>query len=402
VNHLKKILAVTAVLVAALGMSASSCELPIGGVVGGCRTAVDCSPFQECNAGACRCVDNRGCGDGEFCNAVFKCQTIAGCQDNTDCEEQGADLVCNTKIGQCDPRSICFDDSNCPLNKICSASGSCVDACMDEADCVPGAGCVREVGNEALGVCAVGSCSDTTQCRAGYNCDLPTHTCVFDTRGPFCGACQAFDPEDPQCGDGQYANYCLIDTSDPTGDGHFCGVDCSQEQACPSGYECSQVIIVGPPATPQCGVETCVNQRCTQTGGGCTLPEDCPLGPPGGDCPRGHTGICAGSSTQVCNSDEECGGSVGSCRKAQCSGGENAAIGFCSCVIDGDCPADTCEDADLTDPDNPVYGHCYLSGKLCVDSITDCSVIACVNGGCLIGSNCAPSGERRCGDLLQP
>src|SRR5205814_1809743 len=141
----------------------------------------------------------------------------------------------------------CVFDSQCPIGRICSDSGACIDACRDEADCVFGAGCVRS-GGELLGQCKANACSRTQDCPAGKNCDLATNRCVDDQRGPFCGACSSFDPSHPQCGD--QANYCLIDTGDPTGNGHFCGVDCSQEQGCPSAYSCQDVIIVGPPATP--------------------------------------------------------------------------------------------------------------------------------------------------------
>ncbi len=364
-----------------------------------CRTNLDCGPFKSCNTqtGQCRCVDDRGCGEGEFCNAVFQCQTVSGCGDNTDCETQGSDLICSIKNGQCGPRGVCIQDSQCPLGRVCDdQSGACIDACRDEADCALGGGCIRE-GGSALGRCRANACSRTQDCPPGRNCDLATNTCVEDLRGPFCGPCQSFDPSNPQCGDDP-ANYCLIDTSDPTGNGHYCGVDCSQEQGCPSGFACQDVIIVGPPATPQCGVEVCNNGLCSQTGAQCQRNEDCPIGPPGGDCARGRVGICAGTSSQTCMSDADCGGAMGSCRTATCSGGENSAIGFCSCVIDADCPADECRGADLSDPNNPVSGRCFLSGRRCYAQ-EDCNVIACVNGGCLIGRNCAPDADRRCQDL---
>lgn len=385
---------------AALALAGSNCpNPPFGNVTGGrCRTNVDCGLFRSCNVGTgvCGCTDDRGCGDGEFCNGVSQCQTISGCQDNTDCETQGQDLICNVKDSVCSPRGICLQDSQCPLGKICEGStGACVEACRDEGDCILGAGCIRE-GTNPLGTCRAGACSRTQDCVPGSNCDLTTNTCVADDRGPFCGACQAFDPQDPQCGDP--ANYCLIDTGDPTGNGHFCGVDCSQQQGCPSGFSCEDVIIVGPPATPQCGVEACVGNICTQSGTSCTQNEDCPFGPPGGDCPRGHEGICLGTQNQTCRTDGDCGGSPGSCVTAACSGGENAAIGFCSCVIDADCPNDNCRGADLSDPNNPVTGNCFISGRRCFDD-TDCAVIACVEGGCLIGQNCAPNMDRRCQDL---
>jgi hypothetical protein len=45
-----------------------------------------------------------------------------------------------------------------------------------------------------------------------------------------------------------------------------------------------------------------------------------------------------------------------------------------------------------------VAGHCLLSGHRCF-AAEDCNVIACVQGGCLIGRNCKPGQDRRCVDL---
>lgn len=401
--HARMLHAALFTLVAVPFVLGSSCpNTPFSNLQGAaCRTDAQCGLFKSCNlqTGQCQCTDSRGCGEGEFCNAVLQCQVISGCTDNTDCETQGQDLICNVKTGQCSPRGVCLGDSQCPLGRICdSGTGACVPACRDDADCVLGAGCIIP-GGQTLGECRAGACANTAACPPGDFCDLTVNQCVEDERGPFCGPCQFFDPSDPQCGDP--ANYCLIDTGDPSGDGHFCGVDCSQQQGCPSGFACQDVIIVGPPATPQCGVEICNNGRCSQTGGTCVMDEDCAIGPPGGDCARAKVGICAGTQDQTCMGDADCGGSAGSCRKAVCGGGENSAFGFCSCVIDADCPADNCRGADLSDPNDPRQGNCFISGRRCFSDI-DCNVIACVNGGCLIGQNCAPDSDRRCQDLATP
>ena len=45
-------------------------------------------------------------------------------------------------------------------------------------------------------------------------------------------------------------------------------------------------------------------------------------------------------------------------------------------------------------------GHCLIGGHRCYDS-ADCDVIACVNGGCLIGANCAPDEGLTCRDMPQ-
>ncbi|MEW5855080.1 MAG: hypothetical protein AB2A00_40260 [Myxococcota bacterium] len=390
-------------LVGPLLAAQCSGEIPLATQRAQCRTDPECGAFRFCqqSTGRCLCNDDRACGDGEFCNASFSCQPLAGCQDNTDCElqtENGAPLVCDVKASRCEPAALCFDDSHCPLDHICDTFvGACVAGCRDEADCVLGRGCVRDPPTAVFGRCVQGSCSTTANCPVGSNCDLTTNTCVVDTRGPFCGACQRFDPLNPQCGDDP-ANYCLIDTGDPTRRGHYCGVDCSQDQGCPNGYVCAPVIIVGGQATPPCGVERCQGGRCSVTGAVCSVDTDCPQGPPGGDCERAVVGVCAGTVDQECSSDADCGGSQGSCRFAECRLRETSAYGFCSCVVDSDCTPDSCRGADLTDVNNPISGHCYLSGHRCYDD-NDCNHIACVNGGCLIGENCKPANDRRCADL---
>jgi hypothetical protein len=384
-----------------LGAAVASAGSACPGSGGGCRTNAECGFYRTCHvaSGTCRCVDNRGCGEGEFCNGSFQCQVIAGCTDNADCEATpgGASLVCDVRSGQCASADECRDDSQCPLGTVCDPfTMACLPGCRDEADCPLGRGCLRLSPGDVLGRCLQGSCSTTEQCAVGSNCDLATHTCVPDTRGPFCGACQFFSPLDPQCGDP--ANYCLVDTGDPSRRSHYCGVDCALGQACPHGYECKNVIIFGPPATPACVTEECAQGHCSLTGASCQNAVDCPKGPPGGDCPRARDGVCAGTLGDPCATDQDCGGSPGSCLLAQCRLRESAAYGVCSCVVDSDCPADDCRGADLSDPQNPLTGHCLLSGHACYGAL-DCDVIACVGGGCLIGSNCKPAADRRCADL---
>jgi hypothetical protein len=232
-------------------------------------------------------------------------------------------------------------------------------------------------------------------------CDLSTGTCVYDDRGPYCGACQNLWTDD-ECGGG--ANYCLVDTADPSGRSYYCGVDCSQGQACPYAYECHDVIIL-PPAAPLCHVERCVEQRCSTNGGPCSVDEDCPYSPPGGDCARAKIGNCLTEQTRACSGDDACCDNPpcaeGSCVLQECRGGEGDALGHCTCTRDLDCPSDECRGADLSDPNNQIPGHCLLGGHACFDDI-DCDVIACVEGGCMIGQNCAPSNDRTCRDLVSP
>jgi hypothetical protein len=218
-------------------------------------------------------------------------------------------------------------------------------------------------------------------------------------RGPFCEPC-ANTGETDECEGG--GNYCLVDQTDPTAQSYFCGVDCSQGQPCPFGYGCIDVVII--PQNEICGREVCTGAgTCSSsTTAGCTVDEDCPFGGPGGNCPRASTGNCVSDVTKPCDVDGDCcaGGDCpeGSCAKQLCVGGESAATGYCTCTKDSDCFRDECDDADVTDPANPVLGHCSLSGHDCFEDL-DCDTIACVNGGCLLGSNCAPANDRSCRDL---
>ena len=157
-------------LPALLLLGGSQC-LPSQGVKA-CQSALDCGTFHTCDraSGKCLCTDNRGCGDGEFCNTTQHCQPIAGCSDNTDCELLSTVqvLICDVKSARCQAADQCFQDSHCSLNRRCDlGSNSCVDACADEADCALGFGCVRDTPNAPYGKCAVGRCTQDTQCQPG-------------------------------------------------------------------------------------------------------------------------------------------------------------------------------------------------------------------------------------------
>jgi hypothetical protein len=138
---------------------------------------------------------------------------------------------------------------------------------------------------------------------------------------------------------------------------------------------------------------------CTRSLTACAVDEDCPEGPPGGDCFQqvGRRGSCAVDTNIECGEDSDC--PEGSCILIECRGSEGERFGHCSCTRDSDCPRDECDGSDLSDPNNPVLGFCKLSGHDCYEDF-ECDVITCVEGGCLIGSNCAPSNDRSCRDVL--
>jgi hypothetical protein len=405
------------VVVALFAMSACNC----GGPVTKCISDAECDVTKdggrkcELSTGTCICANNKGCTAPETCNAAGRCQAQGGCLTNDDCGTNGnanAQLFCDITtseclaVDDCNPQQgqhCCVLDDECPFRQICDAvSRSCVPGCRDDGDCLIGEGCSGASFGH-LGSCGT-ACTADDQCPPAFLCNIAVGKCEGDTRGPYCLSCTG-GVESTQCGDP--ANYCLLDETDPTAQAEFCGVDCSAGQACPNDYDCQQVIIL-PPNLPTCSIEKCniatgaTSGVCSSTGGPCTQDKDCTDGPPWGTCVEpgpagvGHHGTCADDGSLVCTTDTDC--PTGKCTIVSCVGSEQAKFGTCTCTRDADCPTDTCSGADQTDPQHPVFGHCQLSGHKCLENV-ECDVITCVNGGCLIGSNCAPSDNRSCADL---
>src|SRR6185437_4263039 len=97
-------------------------------------------------------------------------------------------------------------------------------------------------------------------CGIQQLCDVAAGTCITDSRGPYCAGC-AGGVASRDCG--TYGNYCLLDT---VNGGDYCGVDCSDGQACPNGYECKNVIILPASTLPTCALpEQCIEDHCSRT-----------------------------------------------------------------------------------------------------------------------------------------
>jgi hypothetical protein len=358
-----------------------------------CKQDSDCgSPASawrcETTTGVCYCRTDAACLATEFCNAVGYCQDRAGCQTDQDCGDPS--LFCDTTTGTCLPVGRCALDIQCPLGQICDPTTSvCVPGCRSNGDCAgiscqcpDGGACVCTATDQAdrdncqVGTCNPYFCASEAYCEYGQQCGLiadsgiPYPQCYSDydpNLRPYCATCSCVTGDPTCCG--EPTNYCLIDTTH-TGV-FYCGTDCSAGQTCPHGYACQDVIVVGLPGTTSCVPST----------------------PAGGNIP----GICPPNPTFPCTSDSDCP-FAGYCKLAAgqdagfcgglCSSGENTEEGFCTCLTDSDCPAESCNG-----------NVCNISGRPCIQA-SDCHFIHCVDfqgaGGCWIGENCAPADGLTC------
>lgn len=379
-------LAAALALASALAAGAASCggETVLKEL---CASDTECIDSHEGNPnwfchdrGQCACLNDDACHDNEHCNALDAggdglCHPNRLCDLNSDCkagERCGPDGVC---------RAGCVNDLQCELGKICDPiSQVCKDGCWTHGDCKLRQACMCKSPSgefdEACvcdnpehegcspGRCIPDVCPDKSFCDYGELClpgeDGQKH-CVKDDRGPYCEKCTATPGETTFCGS-KGPNFCLVDTNDPARRANFCGVDCDDNQECPNGYDCVDVL--------QLTQQTCSgSSQCVPppSAPGCEEDEDCPSG---AQCVNG---LCAG----------------------MCFGSEGGTRGFCSCVTDDECPQDTCG----TDR------RCNITRKPCIPGPADScrGAILCVNDGfagyCRIGSNCAPADGLSCAEV---
>lgn len=383
-----------------------------------CAVDADCPAGFRCDVTLqqCVCASDEGCGPGSFCNRAGVCQRESGCQRNSDCPD---DAFCDISSGNCLAGQPFIEEASCGLSSQCGpglvcVDGLCVPGCFDAGDCPIG-----EVCREGSCVGGFGVCDISPDCEFGQVCDQIDEICRNDVRGPYCRACTRRSAANPEpCDDPR--NYCLVNNRELGGFTNFCGVDCSLGQPCPSGYGCSGVVILTEArcfnsAECQCSgsvtpaVASC-NQPCDPR-----LPDgspdlnappcvfegqpECNGGAAGGEAscivqPRATSGICTCATDDDCRDGETCAAGLccsGSVRTdRECRGGEGTTSGFCSCATDDDCPRNNC---------NGLRGVCELTGLPCVPGNNDCDPVPCINGGCLIGQNCAPAEGLACSDV---
>ena len=275
-----------------------------------CGGDEDCPENFYCDpqTGLCKCANDRACEPDEYCAPDGMCRRRMSCDNNLDCP---ADTFCDTSTGNCIELGKCTRDVHCPFGEICSDTYfRCIPGCRHSGDCPLGEVCYEEK-------CREGMCEDKSYCDVGQLCNTDTLTCYDDDRGPYCSHCTNSTIYQPhQCGPGP--NFCLIPSGDLTAP-LYCGIDCSQGQPCPNGYECYSVRIV--------------------------------------------------YTSEACQTDEEC--DSGACGKK-----EGEPWGFCLCTADSNCPQDYCDEFNMecrttrrpctpggNECDRPIYcidGKCHI------------------------------------------
>ncbi|HJL42631.1 MAG TPA: Dickkopf N-terminal cysteine-rich domain-containing protein [Myxococcales bacterium LLY-WYZ-16_1] len=378
----------------------------------GCSSDSDCPEAFRCDrgSGTCVCATDAACEPGFECNRAGQCQATVGCSRNADCVEG---TFCDLTSGQCAPgpaaalQSVCSVASQCPLGSVCT-EGLCAEGCFDSGDCPLGDVCLN-------GFCSdePGRCEDDSFCPYGDRC--VDGFCQDDFRGPYCRGCTQRTQSNPDPCDGS-KNFCLINSVELGGQTQFCGVDCSDGQPCPNGYQCNRVVrLTGDPcgATAQCQCSTGL----VSTGITCELSQPCevllPDGRPDpdaqfcfvdgiaacGDAPcevevGQSTGTCLCAGDDMCPADAVC--AAGRCCPGPvdpariCARDEGDLEGFCTCSQDSDCAQNTCS-----------FGTCSSTGDPCTPGAGDCPPVRCEDGGCVVGRNCAPEPGLACSVLRE-
>lgn len=273
-----------------------------------CTSDDACPPGFRCERGSglCLCASDTVCGPDEYCAPDGTCRRRMSCDTNLDCP---SDFFCDSETGNCIERGTCTADIHCPFGQICTSLFRCAPGCRSNGDCPQRQLCRNSHCEEG--------CADKSYCDVGQLCDLGTETCYDDQRGPYCSTCRSATIYEPHsCGSGP--NFCLIKGGDLTL-APYCGVDCSEGQVCPNGYDCFSVRIV--------------------------------------------------YTRDNCASDAECD-------SGKCYIKEGDQLGFCLCTADDQCPEDSCDDFTFecritrkpctpggNECDRPIYcidGYCHI------------------------------------------
>jgi hypothetical protein len=224
------------------------------GFCGGCMTAADCPPSNQCTQGSCTCEGNAGCG-GDAPTCIFSgaspegscgCTAASQCPNGQQCDTSTGNGVC---FDPCtDPAAACDPTSTTP---VCMAStGLCVQ-CLTDDDCGADAGFFGTPFCGSMGTCV--QCTTDNDC-ASMGTGLPF--CIEDA----CAGCRTYQD-------------CPANMTGCNSATTLCG-SCSLDSDCPPGQTC-------PNGTVCQGMDGGVIQEAGTDGQGDAAP-DAPTGD-GGD-----------------------------------------------------------------------------------------------------------------------
>ncbi len=384
-----------------------------------CAT-VDADDNTQCVPEAMSCddpCDDVVCPDGEHCNPIngeceFEpricdtgCQHDAECGDTSErrCIATGApdgETMCTTV---CDPDATGEEgDLECPSDFVCVELGEAEgdEDASSEGVCYP------------LDQTCTDRCQDV-ECGGGQNCDPVTGDCVDST----VGVCEDDCEINADC-EGQ-DDMCL---NLGIGDGPHCWQDCTADQNCPDGYDCTSLLGLTSqlclPENQQC--TECYDADCHPEGvcnpvsGECMPhPEDCTI--------EGCDGeqICDPISQRCVDVDRSCSGESWAvdCDNVitRCTSQRPDADGVCAtmCSDDSDCAGDrSCEETIhgslCLEPNfggppqcGVIAGDDSEIGQPCGDNLDDCDGdgIFCAEAGDVPGfCSTGCTGDSNCPD----
>lgn len=189
--------------------------------------------YCDMATGTCKCRNDSGCAQTpvpQYCNGLGFCQSLA-CTSNRDCPPSASNpLFCDVTTSRCIASTLCTLDEHCPFGQICDTG---LRQCRS--------GCRRDEGCPQRQACISGSC--TQFCRANEYCSQANQFCTAST-GTCAGRPGRVDCWDCTNNSGICGNngVCLTFVSEGQNQRSFCGMYCSQQQDCPSGYDCGGVI----------------------------------------------------------------------------------------------------------------------------------------------------------------
>jgi hypothetical protein len=143
---------------------------------------------------------------------------LPACSTESECSDEVACPFGEVCIGGSCQSGSCSTSSDCPIEHFCK-NRTCTAGCESSRDCVPGNACNDK------GECVAEPCKDThTDCGFREYCDVQSGEC-YDAGRQYCKPCDR-DNSEADCGEG---NVCFA---------NYCGVNCSEDRSCPSGFQC--------------------------------------------------------------------------------------------------------------------------------------------------------------------